>query len=72
MMDEDEQTKQLADVLERPPSIELAVGPEGGWSETDREMLVSAGFSGARLGPYTLRSDTAAISSIAVVRAMCR
>jgi 16S rRNA (uracil1498-N3)-methyltransferase len=43
--------------------LHLLIGPEGGWSETERSLL-SAGTSSARpvsLGPRVLRAETAAI-----------
>ena len=47
----------------------LAVGPEGGWSPRDREQLVGAGFTGLRLGPRILRTETAGIAAIAALQA---
>jgi 16S rRNA (uracil1498-N3)-methyltransferase len=46
----------------------LAVGPEGGWSPRDRGVLREAGFSGLRLGPRILRTETAGIAAIAVLQ----
>ena len=46
----------------------LAVGPEGGWSPRDRAMLIEAGFSGLRLGPRILRTETAGIAAIAALQ----
>lgn len=46
----------------------LAVGPEGGWSPRDREILREAGFSGLRLGPRILRTETAGIAAIAALQ----
>lgn len=37
----------------------LAVGPEGGWIETELESLRAAGFRPVDLGPRILRTDTA-------------
>ena len=48
----------------------LAVGPEGGWSPRDREVLRAAGFTGLRLGPRILRTETAGIAAIAALQAM--
>ena len=45
----------------------LAVGPEGGWTDYERELLESRGFTGAGLGPRTLRTDTAVIALLALV-----
>ncbi len=39
----------------------LAVGPEGGWTDYERELLARAGFVFCGLGPRILRSDTAAL-----------
>ena len=46
----------------------LAVGPEGGWSPRDREQLLAAGFSGLKLGPRILRTETAGIAAIAALQ----
>jgi 16S rRNA (uracil1498-N3)-methyltransferase len=46
----------------------LAIGPEGGWSPRDRELLRTAGFEGMRLGPRILRTETAGIAAIAVLQ----
>ncbi len=47
----------------------LAIGPEGGWSSRDRAVLEAAGFSGLRLGPRVLRTETAGIAGIAALQA---
>ena len=46
----------------------LAIGPEGGWSPRDHELLRTAGFEGMRLGPRILRTETAGIAAIAVLQ----
>ncbi|WP_411832766.1 16S rRNA (uracil(1498)-N(3))-methyltransferase [Pseudoxanthomonas mexicana] len=48
--------------------ITLAIGPEGGWSPRDRELLAQAGFAGLRLGPRILRTETAGLAAIAVLQ----
>lgn len=40
----------------------LAVGPEGGWVEFERGLLVDRGFQPVELGQRPLRSDTATIA----------
>ena len=47
----------------------LAIGPEGGWSPRDREQLLAAGFTGLRLGPRILRTETAGLAAIAALQA---
>ncbi len=49
--------------------IVIAIGPEGGWSSRDRASLAAAGFSGLRLGPRILRTETAGIAAISVLQA---
>lgn len=48
----------------------LAVGPEGGWSPRDRDVLREAGCVGLRLGPRILRTETAGLAAIAALQAM--
>lgn len=47
----------------------LAIGPEGGWSPLDRDQLTAAGFTGLRLGPRVLRTETAGLAAIAALQA---
>ncbi|MEM6551293.1 MAG: RsmE family RNA methyltransferase [Planctomycetota bacterium] len=37
------------------------VGPEGGWSDAERDAALEAGLQPLALGPYTLRVETAAV-----------
>lgn len=48
----------------------LAIGPEGGWSACDLKQLRAGGFSGLRLGPRVLRTETAGIAAIAALQAL--
>ncbi len=47
----------------------IAIGPEGGWSPRDRDILRAAGFTGLRLGPRVLRTETAGLAAIAALQA---
>ena len=49
-------------------SVAIAIGPEGGWSPRDREILRTAGFSGLKLGPRILRTETAGLAAIAALQ----
>ena len=46
--------------------VSLAIGPEGGWSDPERGLFDSAGWTGASLGPAILRSETAVCAALAV------
>lgn len=47
----------------------LAVGPEGGWTPFELELLEQRGFRRFALGTRTLRTDTACIALLAVLGA---
>lgn len=47
----------------------LLVGPEGGWTDREREAFVRARWMSVSLGINILRAETAAISALAVVQA---
>lgn len=49
---------------ERP--LYLAVGPEGGFSPLELGQAREAGFRPVGLGPYILRTETAALSALAI------
>jgi 16S rRNA (uracil1498-N3)-methyltransferase len=46
----------------------LAVGPEGGWTDSECESAVSAGLREASLGSLILRTETAVIASLAMIQ----
>lgn len=47
----------------------LVVGPEGGLGERDVAALIDAGFTGLRLGPRILRTETAGLAALAALQA---
>src|SRR5579862_814487 len=44
-------------------SIVLLTGPEGGWTDSERETAAAAGWLPCALGPLILRAETAAIGA---------
>jgi len=56
---------------ERTPDspVALLVGPEGGWTETERQDAPAAGWVAVSLGPQILRAETAAMAGVAVLAA---
>jgi 16S rRNA (uracil1498-N3)-methyltransferase len=50
--------------------LQLAVGPEGGWSERDLAQFALAGFQPIALGPRVMRTETAGPASIAAMQAL--
>ena len=43
----------------------LAIGPEGGWTDEERDLAMKAGFHEASLGRLILRTETAVIAALA-------
>jgi 16S rRNA (uracil1498-N3)-methyltransferase len=52
------------------PPITVAVGPEGGIENDERDALLEAGFKPVKLAPLTLRFETAAIAALALACAL--
>jgi RsmE family RNA methyltransferase len=46
----------------------VAVGPERGWSASERDLFRRLNFSLAHLGPRVLRTETACVAAVAIVR----
>jgi 16S rRNA (uracil1498-N3)-methyltransferase len=47
--------------------VTIAVGPERGWSESERAALRSAGYRFAHLGARVLRVETACVAAVVLV-----
>ena len=49
------------------PTLEIAIGPEGGWAAEEEALFDANGWRAASLGPRILRAETAALAALAVV-----
>jgi len=47
--------------------VAVMLGPEGGWTESERERSTTAGWTPVSLGPRILRSETAAVAAASLV-----
>jgi 16S rRNA (uracil1498-N3)-methyltransferase len=52
---------------EEMPTLEIAIGPEGGWAPDEEALFDANGWRAVSLGPRILRAETAAIAALAVV-----
>lgn len=59
----------VREVLDLGKPLALAVGPEGGFSEEEVELLQEKGFTPVSLGRRILRAETAAITLLALCTA---
>jgi 16S rRNA (uracil1498-N3)-methyltransferase len=60
----DEAAAAAADEM---PTLEIAIGPEGGWAPEEEALFDANGWIAVSLGPRILRAETAAIAALAVI-----
>jgi 16S rRNA (uracil1498-N3)-methyltransferase len=55
-----------------PPAgtVTLLAGPEGGFSDAEREAAIAAAFTPVRLGPRVLRAETAALAALTAIQTL--
>jgi len=53
---------------ERQDSVALVTGPEGGWTDAERELARTSGWAPVSLGAQVLRAETAVCAALAVVQ----
>ena len=69
-LDESEAPSLLKSLpAERPhgSTAAILIGPEGGWTDTERQAAGAAGWQPASLGPQILRAETAATAALAIL-----
>jgi 16S rRNA (uracil1498-N3)-methyltransferase len=49
------------------PTLEIAIGPVGGWAPEEEALFDANGWIAVSLGPRILRAETAAIAALALV-----
>tara|TARA_B100000959_G_scaffold13319_2_gene13187 strand:+ start:12065 stop:12823 length:759 start_codon:yes stop_codon:yes gene_type:complete len=60
--------KSIGEISPNEKKIDLLIGPEGGFTDSEVEDAYEKGFIGVSLGYRTLRSETAAIAAIAIIQ----
>jgi len=60
----------LSSIASPGAKVCLLIGPEGGFSDTEYEDADATGFNAVSLGPRVLRTETAALTAIAVAQAL--
>ncbi|MBD9354648.1 16S rRNA (uracil(1498)-N(3))-methyltransferase [Methylomonas albis] len=62
--------QSLADLKPENNSVTLLSGPEGGFSEQERQAAKAAGFVAVRMGARILRTETAVLSALTAVQTL--
>jgi 16S rRNA (uracil1498-N3)-methyltransferase len=67
LLSERENAASLREILveQRPSSVALAIGPEGGWTDEEFADAGAAGFREASMGKMILRTETAVTAALA-------
>ncbi len=60
----------LIDLAIPQKSIRLLSGPEGGFTKSEVERVLSMGFQGIRLGQRILRTETAPLAALAAIQTL--
>jgi len=58
----------LGSLPQAPGGVNLLIGPEGGLTEAERDIARGHGFEEYTLGPRILRTETAALTALALVQ----
>lgn len=63
------------DLLERAPepgpsTLAIVIGPEGGWTPGERDILIQGGARAVELGPHVLRTETAAVAGLGALQSL--
>lgn len=61
--------KQHFKALNKPSSVALLIGPEGGLSDSEIVAACQSGFTAIQFGPRILRTETASAAALAIVQA---
>ncbi len=71
-LDEQPGAKPLLSAFSLRPadSTALLIGPEGGWTDAERDLFATAGWTAASLGASILRAETAVCAALAVLSQM--
>jgi len=67
----DPHTQQsLSSLSPNNQAITLLTGPEGGFSQTERNQVTVAGFTPVRLGKRILRTETATLAALTAIQTL--
>lgn len=64
----DHRGEQGFPALEKPKAITFLIGPEGGLSDEEVKLAQDNAFSGLRIGPRVLRTETAPVVAISIAQ----
>jgi 16S rRNA (uracil1498-N3)-methyltransferase len=69
-IDQENQTKSRLEKFRRNAEFYIIIGPEGGFADSETELMRRFHYAEASLGPNVLRTETAALVACALVQLM--
>lgn len=63
-------TNSLSNLTPQENKITLLSGPEGGFTEMEKQVVYATGFDAVKLGSRILRTETAALAAISAVQTL--
>jgi 16S rRNA (uracil1498-N3)-methyltransferase len=60
--------KSIEEVSAAASGITVLIGPEGGLTDTEQDVVLRSGFTPVRMGPRILRTETAAIAALTILQ----
>lgn len=67
----DHRSSKTLQELKRPKrGVTILVGPEGGLNSDERKLAKAQGYTGVRLGPRVMRTETAPLAAIAAIQTL--
>ncbi len=66
----DPRSNQTLSQCTRPQQLILMIGPEGGFTQTERELAYQHDAIGIRLGPRVLRTETAVVAGLTAAQTL--
>lgn len=65
--DLNENAPAFSSISRQGKDIQMIIGPESGFTESERQQMLALGIQGVRLHPNVLRTETAALLSLSVL-----
>ena len=69
LLDPNEDARPLREIAAdaRPQEVTMMIGPEGGWSRDELDLMASHGAQVVSLGPRVLRTETAGLAAVSIL-----
>ncbi len=69
LLDPSAEARSMREIVadSRPQAVTVMIGPEGGWSDAELDLMASHGALLVSLGPRVLRTETAGLAAVSIL-----